>query len=75
MKMRKTKIKFMSLLLAVMMIVGVLPTTALAATYNDVKVNGVSLVTGSILRATAQRTPTIQTRSHRAMSHGIRTAL
>ena len=31
MKMRKTKIKFMSLLLAVMMIVGMLPTTALAA--------------------------------------------
>ncbi|MFQ7680548.1 InlB B-repeat-containing protein [Coprobacillus cateniformis] len=49
MKMRKTKIKFMSLLLAVMMIVGVLPTTALAATYNDVKVNGVSLGDGKYL--------------------------
>ena len=54
------------------MIVGVLPTTALAATYNDVKVNGVSLGDGKYL---ASNSATIQTRSHRAMSHGIRTAL
>lgn len=43
MKMRKTKIKFMSLLLAVMMIVGMLPTTAFAASYAKISVNGILL--------------------------------
>ena len=46
----KTKLtKLWSFLLSLVMLFSLLPTTALAATYNDVKVNGVSLGDGKYL--------------------------
>ena len=44
--MQRTKSKILSILLSLVMLLSLLPTTALAATYNDVKVNGVSLGDG-----------------------------
>lgn len=41
--MQRTKSKLLSILLSLVMLLSLLPTTALATTYNDVKVNGVSL--------------------------------
>ena len=48
--------KLLSMLLALVMVVGMLPTTALATTYNDVKVNGVSLGDGEYLTSNAATT-------------------
>ena len=71
----KTKLtKLWTILLSLVMLLSLLPTTALAATYAEVKVNGVSLGDGEYLRATPQRLPAAQARSLRPMSHGIRTA-
>ena len=44
--MQRTKSKILSILLSLVMLLSLLPTTALATTYNDVKVNGVSLGDG-----------------------------
>ena len=47
--MQRTKSKILSILLSLVMLLSLLPTTAFAATYNDVKVNGVSLGDGKYL--------------------------
>ena len=47
--MQRTKSKILSILLILVMLLSLLPTTALATTYNDVKVNGVSLGDGKYL--------------------------
>ena len=47
--MQRTKSKILSILLSLVMLLSLLPTTALATTYNDVKVNGVSLGDGKYL--------------------------
>ena len=51
--MQRTKSKLLSILLSLVMLLSLLPTTALAATYNDVKVNGVSLGDGEYLTSNA----------------------
>lgn len=51
--MQRTKSKILSILLSLVMLLSLLPTTALAATYNDVKVNGVSLGDGEYLTSNA----------------------
>ena len=45
--------KLLSMLLALVMLLSLLPTTALATTYNEVKVNGVSLGDGEYLTSNA----------------------
>ena len=53
----KTKLtKLWSFLLALVMLLSLLPTTALATTYNDVKVNGVSLGDGKYLASNTATT-------------------
>ena len=53
----KTKLtKLWSFLLSLVMLLSLLPTTALAATYNDVKVNGVSLGDGKYLASNTATT-------------------
>ena len=50
----KTKLtKLWTILLSLVMLLSLLPTTALATTYNDVKVNGVSLGDGEYLTSNA----------------------
>ena len=50
----KTKLtKLWTILLSLVMLLSLLPTTALAATYAEVKVNGVSLGDGEYLTSTA----------------------
>ena len=51
--MQRTKSKLLSILLSLVMLLSLLPTTALATTYNDVKVNGVSLGDGEYLTSNA----------------------
>lgn len=51
--MQRTKSKILSILLSLVMLLSLLPTTALATTYNDVKVNGVSLGDGEYLTSNA----------------------
>ena len=51
--MQRTKSKILSILLSLVMLLSLLPTTALAAAYNDVKVNGVSLGDGEYLTSNA----------------------
>ena len=48
--------KLLSMLLALVMLLSLLPTTALATTYNDVKVNGVSLGDGKYLASNTATT-------------------
>ena len=56
----KTKLtRLWGFLLALVMLLSLLPTTALAATYNDVKVNGVSLGDGEYLTSNAATAPSI----------------
>lgn len=54
--MQRTKSKLLSILLSLVMLLSLLPTTALATTYNDVKVNGVSLGDGEYLTSNAATT-------------------
>ena len=54
--MQRTKSKILSILLSLVMLLSLLPTTALAATYNDVKVNGVSLGDGKYLASNSATT-------------------
>ena len=54
--MQRTKSKILSILLSLVMLLSLLPTTALAATYNDVKVNGVSLGDGKYLASNTAAT-------------------
>ena len=54
--MQRTKSKILSILLSLVMLLSLLPTTALAATYNDVKVNGVSLGNGKYLASNTAET-------------------
>lgn len=51
--MQRTKNKLLSILLSLVMLLSLLPTTALATTYNNVKVNGVSLGDGEYLTSNA----------------------
>ena len=51
--MQRTKSKILSILLSLVMLLSLLPTTALATTYNGVKVNGVSLGDGEYLTSNA----------------------
>ena len=51
--MQRTKSKILSILLSLVMLLSLLPTTALATTYNNVKVNGVSLGDGEYLTSNA----------------------
>ena len=51
--MQRTKSKILSILLILAMLLLLLPTTALAADYNEVKVNGVSLGDGEYLTSNA----------------------
>ena len=54
--MQRTKSKILSILLSLVMLLSLLPTTALAATYNDVKVNGISLGNGKYLASNTAET-------------------
>ena len=54
--MQRTKSKILSILLSLVMLLSLLPTTALATTYNDVKVNGVSLGDGKYLASNTAAT-------------------
>ena len=57
--MQRTKSKILSILLILAMLLLLLPTTALAADYNEVKVNGVSLGDGEYLTSNAAATASI----------------
>ena len=63
--MQRTKSKILSILLSLVMLLSLLPTTALATTYNNVKVNGVSLGDGEYLASniatTANSSSTVPT--------------
>ena len=54
--MQRTKSKLLSILLSLVMLLSLLPTTALAANYAEVKVNGVSLGDGEYLTSNAATT-------------------
>ena len=54
--MQRTKSKILSILLSLVMLLSLLPTTALAANYAEVKVNGVSLGDGEYLTSNAATT-------------------
>ena len=64
----------LSILLSIVMLFSLLPTTAFAASYAKISVNDILLGDNYYLKSNSARAPTIQIRSHRAMSHGIRMA-